>query len=96
MVSTSNEGIMPEYLLKYGISKQNKEDRSPQLLETLYMAERFRAGNDLKPLREIYDNSVWDGVSANEIARRLASLDEYMKELARDRATMWGVTLTLN
>jgi len=55
------------------------------------MTERFRAGDDLKLLRQTYDNSVWNGVPAADIERRLSDLGEYMKELARDRAEMWRV-----
>ena len=91
MVSTSNDGIMSEYLVKYALIKTGGRERPTELLETLYMTERFRAGDDLKPLRQNYDISVWNGVSAADIERRLAVLDEYMKELARDRAAMWGV-----
>jgi len=61
------------------------------LLETLYMSERFQAGDELKPLRENYDHAVWNGVSAKEIDRRLAALDVFMKDLARDRMAMWGL-----
>lgn len=91
MVSTSNDGIMSEYLVKYALGKTSARERPTDLLETLYMSERFQAGDDLKPLRETYDHAIWNGVPAAEIDRRLAALDEFMKELARNRAAMWGL-----
>ncbi|MFT3977904.1 MAG: hypothetical protein QM688_12455 [Sphingomonas bacterium] len=91
MVSTSNEGIMSEYLVKYAIAKTSERDRPTDLLETLYISERFQAGDDLKPLRENYDHSIWNDVPESEIDRRLAALDNFMKELARKCATMWGL-----
>jgi hypothetical protein len=91
MVSTSSDGIMSEYLVKWGLAKTSERERPTDLLETLYIAERFQAGDDLKPLREGYDHSVWNGVSAAEVDRRLIKLDEFMIKLARDRAEMWGV-----
>jgi len=93
MVSTSNDGIMSEYLVKYAVTKINKGKRQADLLETLYMSERFQAGEDLKPLRDRYDHSVCNDVSAAEIDRRLNALDNFMKGLARDRAAMWGINL---
>lgn len=91
MVGTSNDGIMSEYLVKYALVKTSERRPSTALLETLYMAERFQAGEDLKPLRDGYDHSVWNGISAAEIDRRLADLDRFMKQLARDRMAMWGL-----
>ncbi len=91
MVSTSNDGIISEYLVKWGLAKTSERERPTDLLETLYIVERFQAGDDLKPLREGYDHSVWNGVSAAEVDRRLIMLDEFMIKLARDRAEMWGV-----
>lgn len=91
MVSTSNDGIMSEYLMKYALIKTGGQERPTELLETLYITERFRAGDDLRSLRQTYDNSVWNGVPAKDIERRLATLDDYMRELARDRAAMWGI-----
>lgn len=90
MVSTSNDGIMSGYLVKWGLAKTSERERPTDLLETLYIAERFQAGDDLTPLREGYDHSVWNGVSAAEVDRRLILLDEFMIKLARDRAEMWG------
>ena len=91
MVSTSNDGIMSEYLVKYALVKTSERERPTDLLETLYISERFQAGDDLKPLRETYDHSVWNGVPASELEHRLAALDDFMKELARNRAAMWGL-----
>lgn len=91
MVSTSNDGIMSEYLVKYALVKSSERERPTELLETLYISERFQAGEDLKAVRETYDHSVWNGVPASEIDRRLAVLDEFMNELARNRAAMWGL-----
>jgi hypothetical protein len=92
MVSTSNDGIMSEYLIKYGLAKSSERGRPADLLETLYISERFQAGDDLKPLRENYDHAVWNGVPTADIDRRLAALDDFMSELARNRAAMWGLT----
>jgi hypothetical protein len=91
MVTTSNDGIMSEYLVKYALVKTSERERPTDLLETLYISERFQAGEDLKSLRESYDHSIWNGVAASEIDRRLAALDDFMKELARNRAAMWGL-----
>ena len=83
---------MSEYLVKYALVKSSERERPTELLETLYMSERFQAGDDLKSLRENYDHAVWNGVPASEIERRLAPLDDFMKDLARNRAAMWGLT----
>lgn len=91
MVSTSNDGIMSEYLVKYALVKTREDGRPADLLETLYISERFQAGDDLKSLRDNYDHAMWHGVPASEIDRRLAALDAFMKELARNRAAMWGL-----
>ena len=91
MVSTSNDGIMTEYLVKYGIIKAGERDRPTDLLETLYMTDRYRAGEDMKVSRAGYDISVWKGVDAREIEDRLADLDAFMSELARARAASWGL-----
>lgn len=91
MVSTSNDGIMTEYLVKYGALKTSARERPTDLLETLYITERFRAGDDLKSARACYDHSVWNGVPAAEIDRRLVDLEAFMMQLARDRAAMWGL-----
>ncbi len=91
MVTTSNDGIMSEYLIKYGIVKASERERPTNLLETLYMAERYQAGDDLKSARANYDHSVWNDVSTSEVDRRLSALDIFMNELARNRAAMWGL-----
>lgn len=91
MVSTSNDGIMTEYLVKYGALKVSEQSRPTDLLETLYMAERYQAGDDLKMARERYDTSIWNGVKAKDIGKRLADLARFMGGLARDRAVAWGL-----
>jgi len=91
MVSTSNDGIMTEYLVQYGIIKADKRNRPTEMLELLYIADRYRAGQDLKKARAGYDISVWRGVEAGEIETRLTDLDDYMTTLARERAKLWGV-----
>ena len=91
MVSTSNDGIISEYLIKYGAIKSSERERPADLLETLFISERFQAGDDLKSVRENYDHSVWNGVPTADIDRRLAALDDFMSELARHRAVMWGL-----
>lgn len=40
MVSTSNDSIMSEYLVKYGAAKASERERPTDLLETLYISER--------------------------------------------------------
>lgn len=91
MVSTSNDGIMTEYLVKYGTIKAGKRNRPTEMLEMLYITDRYRAGQDLKKAKAGYDISVWRGVEAGEIETRLTDLDDFMKTLARERATLWGV-----
>lgn len=91
MVSTSNDGIMSEYLIKYGVTKASERERPTDLLETLYMSERYQAGDDLKSARANYDLSVWNDVPATEVDRRLAALEVFMSELARSRAAMWDL-----
>ncbi len=88
MVSISNDGIMSEYLVKYALVKTSERERPTELVETLYMSERFQAGDDLKPLKDNYDHSVWNGVPASEIDQRLVALDKFKRELARNRAAM--------
>jgi hypothetical protein len=82
---------MTEYLVKYGALKVSAQNRPTDLLETLYMAERYREGDDLKAARERYDTSIWNGVTAADINKRLADLDRFMRALARDRAVTWGL-----
>ena len=91
MVSTSNDGIMSEYLLKFGALKSSDREHPTDLLETLYVSERLQAGDDLQTVRANYDNSVWNRVPRAEMVRRLAALDEFMSRLARNRAAMWGL-----
>lgn len=91
MVSTSNDSIMTQYLIKYGALKMSGKNRPTDLLEALYVTDRYRAGDDLKTVRETYDLSVWNGVPAKDIDRRLVDLDDFMSSLARDRAATWGL-----
>lgn len=91
MVSTSNDGIMTEYLVKYGVIKAGQRNRPTELLETLYITDCYRFGEDLREARAGYDISVWRGVDARDIERRLAELDDFMMTLARDRAAKWGL-----
>lgn len=91
MVSTSNDGIMSEYLVKYGVAKTSERERPTVLLETLYISERYQAGDDLKTIRDNYDHSVWNGVPTAEVDRRLTALDVFIGKLACNRAAMWGL-----
>lgn len=99
MVSTSNDGIMTEYLATYGGLKltpdvpRDKQKARAKLLETLYMAEQHRAGTDLAVARRTYDPSQWADVPDDELDRRLADLDRFMAALARDRLLTWGVSI---
>jgi len=90
MVSTSDEGILTEYMVSYWSMKHEKVDRPTKLLETLYIAERYRAGEDLRAARSTYDHAVWNGVPASEMDQRLADLDQFMRDLVRERAAQWG------
>jgi len=91
MVGTSNERILSEYLIKYGLAKISEHERPTDLLETLYISERYQAGDDLELVRANYDHSVWNGVRSADINRRLAALDIFMRNLAVNRAEMWGL-----
>jgi len=91
MVGTSNERIMSEYLIKYGLAKTSGRGRPTDLLETLYISELYQAGDDLALARAKYDHSVWNGVRSAEVNRRLAALDIFMRDLAINRAKMWGL-----
>ena len=91
MVSTSNDRILSEYLIKYGAAKSSEHDRPTDLLEALHIAERYQAGDDLKTVRDNYDHSVWNGVPTADLDRRLTALDVFMGEIARDRAAKWGL-----
>ncbi len=90
MVSTSDEGILAEYMVGYWAMKHQKVDRPTQLLETLYITERYQAGEDLRTVRSTYDHAVWNGVPTAEMDRRLADLDQFMRDLVRERAAQWG------
>lgn len=63
MVSTSNDGIMTEYMIKYFALRENGKHRPTDLLETLYMADCHRAGKDLRAARQEYDTAIWNGIS---------------------------------
>ena len=91
MVSTSNDGIMTEYLVSFGASKAGPLPSRESLLEFLYIADAYRAGRDLAEARSSYDPAQWEGVSAVELDRKLVDLDRFMKALARDRLQTWGV-----
>jgi hypothetical protein len=82
---------MTEYLVKYGIIKAGERNRPTELLELLYITDRYREGGDLKKARAGYDISVWSGVEAEAIEQRLTDLDAFMTSLAHDRAILWGV-----
>ena len=92
MVSTSNDGIMTEYLVKYSSALVNAEGKGAVLLEILYMVDCYRAGKDLKAARQDYDRAIWDGISSDELETRLVDLAGFMGGLARNRFEMWGVT----
>lgn len=93
MVSTSNDGIMTEYLVKYGALRLSAKDHPFELLETLYMSDCYRAGKDLQAARSEYDTAIWNDVSPSQIEARLNDLSRVMAALARDRAKTWGVQL---
>jgi hypothetical protein len=91
MVGTSNEGILTEYLVRYGALKMSGKSRSGDFLEILYMAERYQAGDDLKVARDTYDASVWRSIDPAEIDRRLIDLGRFMYVIARQRHLQWGL-----
>ncbi len=90
MVETSDDGILAEYMVSYWSMKHEKIDRPTKLLETLYITERYQAGEDLRAARQAYDHAVWNGVPVSEMDRRLAQLDQFMRDLVRERAAQWG------
>jgi hypothetical protein len=90
MVGTSDEGILTEYMVGYWSMKHEKVDRPTKLLETLYITERYQAGDNLREARSAYDHSVWNDVPTAEMDKRLADLDAFMRELVRLRAAQWG------
>ena len=90
MVETSDDGILAEYMVSYWSMKHEKLDRPTKLLETLYITEKYQAGEDLRSARSRYDHSVWNGVPVSEMDKRLADLDQFMRELVRMRAAQWG------
>jgi hypothetical protein len=90
MVSTSDDGILTEYMVSYWSMKHEKIDHPTKLLETLYITERYQAGENLREARSAYDHAVWNGVPVSEMDRRLAQLDQFMRDLVRERAAQWG------
>ena len=75
------------FFLAYVLSLQGSV-----LLETLYIADCYRDGKDLRTARESYDRAIWDGVSPDELEARLVDLAGFMGGLARNRFEMWGIT----
>ena len=82
---------MTEYLAKDAALRLEAADRPSDLLETLYMANCYRAGKDLRYVLKEYDTAIWDGVSSAELLARLEDLSRFMATLARDRLSTWGV-----
>lgn len=48
MSPTSDDAIMTAYLTKFGVLKLEQRTDPQAMLEILYMAERFEAGDDLQ------------------------------------------------
>lgn len=92
MVSTSNDGIMTQYLVAFGALEAQPCPSRERLLEILHVADTYRAGGDLTAARSSYDATQWKDVPAKELERRLADLDQFMRTLARDRLGTWGIT----
>lgn len=91
MSPTSDDAIITAYLTKFGALRVEQRTEPQALLEILYMAERFEAGDDLQQAQTAYDPLVWDGVDASAIKHRLIWLDSFMQTLAVQRLTAWGV-----
>jgi hypothetical protein len=91
MSPTSDDAIMTAYLTKFGALKLEQKVDPQALLEILYMAERFEAGDDLQQAKAVYDPAIWKGVEPNDMKRRLIALDGFMQTLAERRLTAWGV-----
>ena len=89
MVSTSSEGILSEYLVKYCAIRASEGDWPSELLETLYISDCYRAGQDFRIARQFYDTGMWNGISATQLDERLQDLGVFMASLARDRLAMW-------
>lgn len=90
MPSTSDDAIMTACLTRFGALRLERQVDPQALLEILFMAERFEAGDDLQEAKAAYDAAVWDGVALDEIERRLIALDDFMRTLAERRLTAWG------
>ncbi len=82
-----NDGISSQ--IRRAESQRTKPPDRPS--RNAYMAERFRAGDDLKTARERYDTTIWNGVKAADISKRFADLGRFMAAIARDRAVTWGL-----
>jgi len=91
MSQTSDDAVMNTYLVKFGALRLEQRTDPQALLEILYMAERFEAGDDLQQAEAQYDPAVWEGVDAVDMKRRLTALDGFMQTLADRRLTDWGV-----
>jgi hypothetical protein len=91
MSPTSDDAVMTAYLTRFGALKLEERTDPQALLEILYMAERFEAGDDLQQAKAVYDPAVWKGVEPRDMKRRLIELDGFMKTLAEHRLTAWGV-----
>ncbi|MFN7110804.1 MAG: hypothetical protein ACK4M2_04140 [Brevundimonas sp.] len=91
MSPTSDDAIMTAYLTRFGALKLEERTDPQAMLEILYMAERFEAGDDLQQAKAVYDPAVWKGVEPRDMKRRLIALDGFMKTLAEHRLTAWGV-----
>jgi hypothetical protein len=93
MASTSNDGIMTRYMVKYGAIRVSEKDRPSELLETLYITDCYRAGKDLVEAQKAYDTAVWNDVSPRELDDRLEDLSHFVATLARDRAATWTLRI---
>lgn len=91
MVSTSNEGIMSELLVRYAAIHRRPAARGAELLETLYLTDCYRAGADLAAARRTYDPAMWAGIDTDSIAARLDGLAHFMARFARERMALWDV-----
>jgi hypothetical protein len=87
---------MTAYLTRFGALKLEQQTDPQAMLEILYMAERFEAGDDLQKAKAVYDPAVWDGVDTGDIKLRLIALDGLMQTLAARRLTAWDLPTSLN
>ncbi|PZO00065.1 MAG: hypothetical protein DCF29_17770 [Alphaproteobacteria bacterium] len=91
MSPTSDDAMMTACLTRFGALKLEQQTGPQALLEILYLAERFEAGDDLQQAKAVYDPAVWKGVEPSDMKRRLIALDSFMQTLAERRLTAWGV-----